>query len=791
MLKLLKYKKIAREIYKIRPRYASLTDQELKEQTVILQRELKQGKRLEDILPEAFAVVIEADKRVLGLEPYYVQILGGIALFFGNIAELKTGEGKTLVATMPMYLKALAGKKGNFLITENEYLAERDGQEMGQVYRWLGLKVGVGVGDEEDEDAIEIKKALYDSDIIYTTHSKLGFDYLFDNLGTELSAQVVTRFNFAIIDEIDGILLDGAQTALVISGAPKVQSNYLEISDWFVKSLSKEDYEFGDDNKTIWFTSTGQQKIESYFDIKHVYDEEYIDLYRHLVLSLQANYLKKEGQDYVIQEDKVVLLDVLNGRAMRGVKLQGGIHQAIEAKEGLEITNESKVLGTISYQSLFKKFKQLAGMTGTAKTDEKEFIDTYQLEVVVIPPNIPVKRVDQKDAVYVTNETKIEASLKSVQEARGKQRPVLIETGSVTMSNLYSLILLQHKIPHNILNATTVAREKKIIAEAGTTKSVTLATAMVGRGTDIKLTTAAKANGGLKVIGTERMGSKRIDNQLRGRSGRQGEPGESFFLTSLEDKLIVENAPQKIQKQRQALKKRISKGKMPASRMLSNGKYAKLMDKVQKKIEETNVKARKNTMAFDLIVNGQREKIYEARKKVMGQEKIYLSDVISESVERVVGIFLTQHNQPTKHEVANFVFNNVQSSYKLKEIESYFKNEINRVTVDKFLKKISNQLLGESLARFKSQQQLMYFKKIIILKAIDDAWVDHLDYLQRLKDVINGRSSALHKPINEFEREARRHFFEMEDQIWLGVYRNVLLSEIEPSIDGSINVNFP
>lgn len=789
MLRMRKYQRIIKKIYRVLPKYAEMTDERLKEQTSVLREELLQGKTLIDILPNAFAIVIEADKRVLGLMPYDVQVLGGLALFFGNIAEIKTGEGKTLVATMPLYARALLGEKGNYLITANEYLAERDGQAMCRVFEWLNLSVGVGVGTEDQD--FETKKRLYNSDIIYTTHSKLGFDYLFDNLGSELAEQVVSKFNFAIIDEIDAVLLDGAQTALVISGSPKVQSNYYQISDWFVKSLTEEDYEYSDDKRRVWLTKAGLTKLEQYFDIKDIYSEQYVDLYRHIVLALQANYLKQNGKDYVVESGKVLLLDVVNGRIMPGVKMQGGIHQAIETKESVEVTSETKTLGTISYQSLFKKFTRLSGMTGTAKTDEKEFMETYHLKVIEIPTNIPTQREDKKDKIYVSNQTKIEESLEAVREGIREQRPVLIETGSVSMSNLYSLVLLQNKIPHNLLNAKTVAREQQIISDAGRENSVTLATSMAGRGTDIKLTSEAKQHGGLKVIGTERMTSKRIDNQLRGRAGRQGEPGESVFFVSLEDKMIVENSPHWVRQTRQRLAKRVTEGKRPATDQVNVRRLKRVMDKAQKKFGNAEVQSRKNTLAYDTILSGQRTRIYAARNKVMSEDETYLEKIMSQCVNTVVTNFVGETTNLTVESVADFVFNNMKSDYPLEDIERRVGRDSKKKQIYEFLIQLSSYLLVQSLRRFNDGAQARYFKKVVILRAIDGSWIDQLEYLQQLKNIVNGRGMAQHKPVNEFGREARRHFFKMEDQIFLDIYRSLLLSELKAKPDGSIDIEFP
>lgn len=784
-----KYHRMAKKIYQILPTYRAMTDETLQGQTEVLKSLLSQGKKMTEILPHAFAVIIEADKRVLGLEPYYVQVLGALALYFGNIAEIKTGEGKTLVATIPLYCRALENKKGNFLITANDYLAERDGQAMGKVFEWLNLTVGVGVGDEAQD--VESKRQLYDADVIYTTHAKLGFDYLFDNLGSSLSDQVVSKFNFAIIDEIDAVLLDGAQTALVISGSPKVQSNYYKICDWFIKSLDVDDYEYSDDKRRVWLTDTGLEKLKHYFDIEDIYAEQYIDVYRHIILSLQANTLKKKGRDYVVIDGKVLLLDVLNGRTMPGVKLQGGIHQAIECKEGVEVSTETKTLGTISYQSLFKKFVRLSGMTGTAKTDEKEFMETYHLQVVQIPTHLPICREDKPDQVYVTNQTKIEESIRAVKEGIRDERPVLIETGSVSMSDLYSLVLLENKIPHNLLNAKTANREQQIISQAGRAGAVTLATSMAGRGTDIKLTSEAKTNGGLKVIGTERMTNKRIDNQLRGRAGRQGEPGETIFFVSLEDKVIIENSPQRVRQSRLSLLHQIAHGNRGAKDLVRNYRLNRVMDKAQKKLGNAEVQSRKNTIAFDTILSDQRNRIYDARNKVMSENESYFSLIIEKSLHHMISNFIHQSKDLSIHTISNFIFNHVKSDYPLTEIERHIDHASTKKAIYDFLFTTANSALSLSLKRFKDPMQLSYFKKIVILRAIDQAWVNQLDYLQQLKNMVNGRSMAQHKPLNEFGRAARRRFFEMEDEIYMSVFRGLALSELKMKPDGTIDIEFP
>ncbi|AEJ22920.1 preprotein translocase subunit SecA [Weissella koreensis KACC 15510] len=787
MFKLKKYEKIVQKVYQVLPKYKRMVDIELQSQTNVFRSLLANGQNLEKILPDIFAVIMEADRRVLGLEPFKVQVLGGLALFFGNIAEMKTGEGKTLVATLPLYARALQGNKGNFLITSNEYLAERDGESMGKVFKWLGLTVGIGVNVDDDK-----KIELYDSDIIYTTHSSLGFDYLFDNLGSDLDQQAVKRFNFAIIDEIDAVLLDGAQTSLIISGAPKVQSSLFEISNWFVNSLDEEDYELSEDRKKVWFSPLGIKKFQEYFNTPEtVFSARNFDIYRHIVLALQANMLKKRDQDYVVDDGKVVLLDEVNGRKMNGVKLNGGIHQAIEAKESLKITPESKTLGMVSYQSLFKKFKSLSGMTGTAKTDEKEFIDTYHLEVIEIPTNLPLIRIDKKDQIYLTNQAKIEKSLELVKKGINEKRPILIETGSVSMSQLYSLILLQNRIPHNLLNASTAPQEKQIISEVGGVNSITLATSMAGRGTDIKLTPEAKENGGLLVIGTERMTSKRIDNQLRGRAGRQGEPGESQFLVSLEDKIVVENTSNRVRKYHDINVEKGEIGEFDLYQPIDKRIVKHAIDSAQRKVGNLEAQGRERTMAFDTILSNQREKIYRTRNEVLTDDPDFIDELINSCLNEVITNFVDNYRSIELHDVADFIFNNVESAYELADIEDQLAGNMKKKNIHLFLFNVASEALDKSLDRFKNGLQLAYFKKITVLKAIDNGWIDQLDYLQQLKSIVDGRSSAQHKPINEFALEARRSFFNMEKEMWLNMFRNLLLTEIEKNIDGSIELSFP
>lgn len=787
MLELSKYRRIARKVYSVLPEYQAMSDVELQSQTKIFQVALGNGKTLKQLLPAIFAVVIEADRRVLGMEPYYVQVLGGVALFFGNVAEIKTGEGKTLVATMPLYAHALLGTKGNFLITANEYLARRDGMEMGAVFKWLGLTVGIGT----EELDYQQKAKLYDADIVYATHSRLGFDYLFDNLGTEIDQQVVTRFNFAVIDEIDAVLLDEAQTSLIVSGAPKVQSDLYEISNWFFNNLTEVDYELSDDERSVWYSDLGLEKINNYFDIDDVFSADHFELYTHLILALQANVLKEKGHDYLVEDDAVILLDDTNGRKLKGVKLTNGLHQAIEVKEDVTLTKETKTLGVISYQSLFQKFQRLAGMTGTAKTDEKEFLETYRLRVIQIPTHEPLIREDQVDQLYVTNRAKVDASIKLVKSALQAGRPILIATGSVNMSRLYSLLLLQHKIPHNLLNAESAERENRIIDEAGQVGSVTIATAMAGRGTDIKLSSMAKKNGGLVVIGTERMANRRVDNQLRGRAGRQGEPGESQFFVSLEDQIMTENASNRARNYHEKLLLKVEAGTVEGDQALTSLQSRHLIDKAQQTRKNMESRQRRSTIAYAIILGEQRDKVYLARRQVLNNQQDEVERLIDLAIKVTIDNFVSQKQNLNIEVISSFIFNNIDETISLARIEQALIGQIQKEDVQTLLVQLVKETRASVQRHLSHPLQSQYFKKIIILKAIDDAWVLQLDYLQQLQVIVNGRTTAQHKPINEYGIEAQRSFLEMERQIQFNIFRNLLMSKIEGNANGSFDLAFP
>ncbi|SJZ82357.1 preprotein translocase subunit SecA [Pilibacter termitis] len=782
-----KYQKIANKVMELGTMYSSLTDEELKDKTSQFRHRLKLGEKIDSLVPEAFATVVEANARLLGMKPYFVQILGAVTLFFGDIAEMKTGEGKTLTATMALYTRGLLGK-GNFLITSNPYLAWRDAEEVGKVYEFLGLTFAVGVAKENSEEEID-KEIVYASDIVYTTHSALGFDYLFDNLATEIYEQYVTKFQYVLIDEIDSILLDMAQVPLVISGAPKVQSNLFELSNFVVNTLVEdEDYEKSLDEKNVWFLEKGILKMETVLGVEGLLTEQWKDLYRHLTLALRANHLLKNGKDYIVEDIGVTLLDEANGRKLEGSKLQAGFHQAIEAKENVKISEETRAMGTITYQNLFKKFPIISGMSGTAKTDEEEFKMTYNVEVIEIPTNLPNNRLDHKDKIFLTNEAKIQASLNVVKENIEKGRPILIGTGSVSISMLYSMILLQEKIAHNVLNATSVSKEKLIVLEAGKAGSVTVATSIAGRGTDIKLDDVAKSRGGLFVLGTERMTSERIDNQLRGRAGRQGEPGESEFFVSFEDKIVIQNAPQWVKRAKKSLEKKVEKGKIDPSQPLGE-KYRKVIEKIQRIRKNQEIQERKQTLEFDMTIHYQREKIYAVRNDILVSSEKELDALLQLSTTKAIQQFLSKKENLSREKVIDFIHNYLDYNFDIVQFQRNY--EYNAKGLKTFLHRIIQEQQQMILSKFDNDVQRMYYKRTIILKAVDTMWIEQTDNLQQLKAVISARSWGQKNPVFEFQEEAQKSFLEMEKEIYLNVLRNLLLSDLTKNFDGSYDIDFP
>ncbi len=788
-LALHKYVKLAKQVIAKRDIYRAMSDKELKAQTLHFREALKSGKSLASIMVPAFAVVREADRRVLGMEPFYEQVLGALAMQFGNVAEMKTGEGKTLTATMPMYLNGLAGP-GTFLITANAYLANRDAEDMGRVYRWLGVSVTAGVSKEGQEDEDRDVDDIYQHDIVYTTNSTLGFDYLLDNLSGPEKPKYLTHFRFALLDEIDAVLLDMAQTPLVISGAPRVQSNYFLLAAEVIPLLQADrDYVLSDDKKKVWFTEAGIALLEVYFGVDHLLSAKWRDLYRHLVLALKAQFLFIRNRDYVVVDHEVKLLDITNGRELQGMRLEAGQHQAIEAKEHLPISDQTRSMASITYQNLFRMFTHLCGMTGTAKTDAAEFRESYHLDVVIIPTHKPNIRQDKPDRLFLDTEHKIYASVDMVKQAYAEKRPVLIETGSVTMSNLYSRVLLKAGIPHNLLNARSASKEAMIVKEAGQPGTITVATSMAGRGTDIHLGKGVVEKGGLLVIGTERMDNARIDNQLRGRAGRQGAPGETVFFASLEDRILLEHGPNWLKKFRRKYRGHAEKLPQP----LTGHRFRWLINHAQAASERSGRDSRFQTLEFSEVMRIQRETIYRTRDEIQASQD--LEAAVDKLLNRTIDEFLADHHQLNEDQMMDFILNVISAqlitdSMTIPDVEGLRTRQMKK-TVKPFLRQLMDQQLQAQHQLLPSQDQFDYFEKVSLLKALDTAWIEQVDTLQQLRSTANSPASAQHNPFFEYQKDAREAFHRMTGDFAQRAVKNLMLSTIHKNPNGSVQVGFP
>ena len=776
-------KKILKKINALKSKMESLSDQELAAKTVEFRQRLIEGETLDDLLVEAFAVVREADKRVLGMFPYDVQVMGGIVIHQGNVAEMNTGEGKTLTATMPVYLNALTGK-GTMLITTNDYLAKRDAEEMGQVYRFLGLTIGVPFTDDSKQELTsEEKKRIYASDIIYTTNSNLGFDYLNDNLASNKKGKFLRPFDYVIIDEVDDILLDSAQTPLIIAGAPRVQSNHYGIIDTLVTTLVEgEDYIFKEEKDEVWLTTKGAKAAESFLGIDHFYKEEHAVFARHLVYAIRAHKLFTKDKDYIIRGNEMVLVDKGTGRLMEMTKLQGGLHQAIEAKEHVKLSPETRAMASITYQSLFKMFKKVSGMTGTGKVAEKEFLETYNMAVIRIPTNRPRQRIDYPDNLYITLPEKVYASLEYIKEYHAKGNPLLVFVGSVEMSQLYSSLLLREGIAHNVLNANNAAREAQIIAESGQMGAVTVATSMAGRGTDIKLGKGVAELGGLIVIGTERMESQRIDLQIRGRSGRQGDPGMSKFFVSLEDDVIKKFGPSWVHKKY----KDYQVQDMTQPEILKGRKYRNLVERAQHASDSAGRTARRQTLEYAESMNIQRDMVYKERNRLIDGSRD-LEDVVDEIIASYIDQ-VTVSNYESRELLFHFVVTNI--SFHIKDIPDYI-DVTNKIAVRRFIKQVIDKELSEKKALLDQHDLYEQFLRLSLLKAIDDNWVEQVDYLQQLSMAIGGQSASQKNPIVEYYQEAYAGFETMKEQIRADMVRNLLMGLVEVTPKGEIVTHFP
>lgn len=755
---------------------AKLSDEELQQKTKEFKQRLANGETLDGLLPEAFAAIREAAKRILGMYPYAVQVLGGIIIHEGNIAEMKTGEGKTLTAIMPLYLNALTGQS-TLLVTPNEYLAQRDATEMRPVYEFMGLSVGCRVNDNVSKELRpEEKKALYQKDIVYTTNSILGFDYLLDNLADSAAKKYMPELGYVIIDEADAILLDSAQTPLIISGAPRVQSNLYTLVDNFVLTLTEEkEYRLDEKREAVWLTRQGIAEAKRYFSLTDLFDGKHSDLIKHIELALRAHTLFEKDKDYLVQAGEIKLLDEKDGRVLEMTKLQGGQHQALEAKEHVEITQNMRAMASITYQNLFKLFKKVAGMSGTAKTVEDELIEVYQMKVLPVPTNNPVQRIDEPDEVYLTLPEKLRASMKLVKKFHAKERPVLIATGSVELSEIYSRLLLTEMIPHSVLNAYNDAKEAQIIKEAGQKGSVTVATLMAGRGTDIKLGAGVAELGGLAVIGTEKMTNKRMELQLRGRAGRQGDPGFSKFFVSLEDDVVQKHGSKRIKKFWEKNKE------APTERLLAK-KYRRVVANAQIASENSEQKKRQLTLQFDESVQAQRKVVYQLRNELIFQTKKEDYDVF-DLIKADVQDFL-KTKALTKSQIERYIFDNI--SYKA----PFLPANITLEQVEALILGIARKELAEKEKLLRVEKKQRDFYRLCLLKAIDTSWIEEVDTLEQLKGSVTARISAQRNPIYEYHFEALRAYQGMKADFRKRAVQNLLLSTITTRPDGKTDIYF-
>ncbi|QIL50440.1 DEAD/DEAH box helicase [Weissella coleopterorum] len=780
-------KKILKQINQLSSEMTDMDDLGLQIYSDNILKDIKNGINTECLVIRAFALMREVDLRILGLYPNDEQVLGAINLYYGNIAEMKTGEGKTLVATLPLYLKALENK-GVFLVTTNEYLAHRDFEKNAKVFEFLGLTVSDGTqGSDDEEFDVDLKKEIYSADIIYTSNSVLGFDYLIDALAESHDDKFMTPLNFAILDEVDAILLDSAQMPLLISGAPKVQSNYFQFSNDFILTLVNDvDYKLDEEGENVWFTEQGLENAKDYFSIPDLLSEKYFSLYQHLVLALRAQLILKKGKDYLVIDDEVKLLDYKNGRIMEGSNLQSGLHQAIEAKEGVELTLESQVISSITYQNLFRKFKTLSGMTGTAKTDENEFIETYNMAVKVIKTHKKNQRIDHRKQQYVSFESKFDASIKKIKELYEVGRPILIITGSVDISELYSNYLLNIGIPHSVLNAKNNAKEAMIIKEAGRQGSVTVATSMAGRGTDIQVDDESLEKGGLAVILTELMPNKRIELQAKGRTGRQGNPGDTYTFESLEDDVIKLNIQESIQNYYER--------HLDKKAEIKRSNIKRTFTRAQKKSEDKGYSERINSLQYDEVLRLQKEAVDASRNLIIGLEDTdLLLKFVFENASRVVDNYLSQEIDTSLDNLQRFILDNIDYNFKEDSFKARWATSRNPITNDKkrnFILDILKTNLQQKQKMLNDEAAFRQFLKVSILKAIDVSWSEQVDALNQLRFVVSARSSAQKNPTLEYEQEAKKTYQYYHDESVKMMLKNVGLSLLEIK-KGELIVTFP
>lgn len=764
-----KLDKIAKKVDSYADHMAALSDEALQAKTPEFKERYQNGETLDQLLPEAFAVVREASKRVLGLYPYHVQIMGGIVLHHGDIPEMRTGEGKTLTATMPVYLNAISGL-GVHVITVNEYLSTRDATEMGEVYSWLGLSVGINLAAKSPFE----KREAYNCDITYSTNAEVGFDYLRDNMVVRQEDMVQRPLNYALVDEVDSVLIDEARTPLIVSGPVSSEMNQLYTrADMFVKTLNSDDYIIDVPTKTIGLSDTGIDKAENYFHLNNLYDLENVALTHYIDNALRANYIMLLNIDYVVSEEQEILIvDQFTGRTMEGRRFSDGLHQAIEAKESVPIQEESKTSASITYQNMFRMYHKLAGMTGTGKTEEEEFREIYNMRVIPIPTNRPVQRIDHSDLLYPTLDSKFRAVVADVKERYEQGQPVLVGTVAVETSDLISRKLVAAGVPHEVLNAKNHFKEAQIIMNAGQRGAVTIATNMAGRGTDIKLGEGVRELGGLCVIGTERHESRRIDNQLRGRSGRQGDPGESQFYLSLEDDLMRRFGTDRIkvvlERMNLAEDDTVIKSKM----------LTRQVESAQRRVEGNNYDTRKQVLQYDDVMREQREIIYANRREVITAERD-LGPELKGMIKRTIKRAVDAHSRSDKNTAAGAIVNFARSALldeeaiTVSELRGLKEAEIKELLYERAL-----AVYEQQIAKLKDPEAIIEFQKVLILMVVDNQWTEHIDALDQLRNSVGLRGYAQNNPIVEYQSEGFRMFQDMIGSIEFDVTRTLMKAQI-------------
>ncbi|MEF2290499.1 MULTISPECIES: preprotein translocase subunit SecA [Virgibacillus] len=766
-----KLQKTVDQIEALEPEMEKLSDEQLQQKTEEFKTRYQNGETLDELLVEAYAVVREAAKRVLGMRPFQTQLMGAIALHEGNIAEMKTGEGKTLASTMPAYLNAIAGK-GVHIITVNDYLASRDAKEMGELYEFLGLTVGLNGNGLTKEQ----KREAYNQDITYGTNNEYGFDYLRDNMVLYKEQMVQRPLNYAIIDEVDSILIDEARTPLIISGSAKKSASLYQQANAFVSTLAKDDYSYDEKTKGVQLTEEGINKAERYFSIDNLFDLNHVSLTHHINQALKAHISMHRDDDYVVEDGEVVIVDQFTGRLMKGRRYSDGLHQAIEAKEGLQIQNESMTLASITFQNFFRMYNKLAGMTGTAKTEEEEFRNIYNMDVIAIPTNKPIIRDDKPDLIYKTMEGKFRAVVEDIKERHQKGQPVLVGTVAVETSELISKMLKKAGIKHEVLNAKNHFREAEIIENAGQRGAVTIATNMAGRGTDIKLGEGVVGLGGLAVIGTERHESRRIDNQLRGRSGRQGDPGVSQFYLSMEDELMRRFGSDNLR----AMMERLG---MEDSQPIESKMVSRAVESAQKRVEGNNFDARKTVLSYDDVLREQREIIYKQRFEVIDAEgnlREIIENMILSALERVV----TTHTQDDDEDkwdykaIVDYVTGNLLEPHDISEDDLKGKDQ----------EEITEWIMEKVKARYDekeqelTEEQMREFEKVILLRTVDTKWMDHIDQMDQLRQGIHLRAYGQNDPLREYQLEGFAMFESMIQSIEEEVAKYIMKAQIRDNL---------